>query len=353
MSLLAWITVGLHHLVHIFTRGGTFSPALLISSLPVSEKNATSPRIFALPNSFSIMLLIAFLIPAVRAIPVSLPPGTVVCSSASWQDMVTFFLVNYITHAVTVRISPGTKEIESAILIATSLLLPFRGTAQARDDIQRGTRFSTTNLQKAARAGALCVVARSAEKNWCPEKGEQISGCEVRGEKPLASSSRALACIGIKEHLRQDGFIPDPPGRKISQDKVKIYGICSLPAGYELRRLHWSVLVEPDPEEPAFLDSSQNSAKMLASIVQLVYASITVYSSSGSQLDRYGYAAFGLTVIPYACMSLMNLVGGIMAPDYSYVYIVRSEVLEEARARGGEFCGTVGRLTVEVGYSLF
>ena len=35
-----------------------------------------------------------------------------------------------------------------------------------------------------------------------------------------------------------------------------------------------------------------------------------------------------------------------MAPDYSHVYIVRSEVLEEARARGGEFRGTVGHLTV-------
>ena len=193
----------------------------------------------------------------------------------------------------------------------------------------------------------MCVVARSAEKHWRPEKGEQISGCEVQGEKPVASSNRALAWIGIQEYGPwQNGFIPDPPGKKIFQDKVKIHGICSLPAGYELMRLHWQVLVEPDPEEPAFLDSSQNSAKSLASVVQLVYASITVYSSSGSQLDRYGYAAFGLTVVPYACMSLMNLIGGVMTPDYSHVYIVRSEVLEEARARGGQFCGTVGRLTV-------
>src|SRR5271155_2488007 len=139
-----------------------------LSSLPASEKNATSPRKFGLPNTFSLMLFIAFLIPAVRAIPVSLPPGTVVCSSASWQDMITFFLVNYITHAVTVRIPPGTTKTESAIIMATSLLLPFRGTAQARDHIQRGKWPSSTDLQKAARAGALCVVARSAEKHWCP-----------------------------------------------------------------------------------------------------------------------------------------------------------------------------------------
>lgn len=236
---------------------------------------------------------------------------------------------------------------ESAILMATSLLLPFRGTAQARDHIQRGRWLSSTDLQKAARAGALFVVARSAEKHWCPEKGEQISGCEIQGEKPLGSSNRALASIGIQEYGPfQRGFIPDPPGKIISQDKVEIHGICSLPAGYELMRIHWQVLVEPDPGEPAFLDSSQNSAKSLASVVQLIYASITVYSSSGSQLDRYGYAAFGLTVVPYACMSLMNLVAGMMTPDYSHVYIVRSEVLDEARARGGQFRGTVGRLTV-------
>jgi hypothetical protein len=61
------------------------------------------------------------------------------------------------------------------------------------------------------------------------------------------------------------------------------------------------------------------------------------------QLERYGYAAFGLTVIPYVTMSLVNLIAHLATPHYSAMYLVHSPEMDEAIERGGIFEGAVGR----------
>lgn len=46
-------------------------------------------------------------------------------------------------------------------------------------------------------------------------------------------------------------------------------------------------------------------------------------------------------------MSIVNLISGILAPDYATVYLLGSEILEEAsRREGARFEGMVGRLAV-------
>jgi hypothetical protein len=63
-------------------------------------------------------------------------------------------------------------------------------------------------------------------------------------------------------------------------------------------------------------------------------------------LDQYGYAAFSLSVIPYALMSIVNSVGNVITPDYSCLFIVHSDVLKEAANwTGGKFVGAVGYVT--------
>ena len=44
-------------------------------------------------------------------------------------------------------------------------------------------------------------------------------------------------------------------------------------------------------------------------------------------MDRSGYAAFSLTVAPYAWMSVINLFGHLVTLDYSAEYLAESEVL--------------------------
>ena len=84
---------------------------------------------------------------------------------------------------------------------------------------------------------------------------------------------------------------------------------------------------------------------MVTSIVQLVLSSVTIYRSRGSQLDQYGYAAFGLTVIPYTFMSLVNFIYVGVVGEYAALTILRTPTMEEANDRlGGQICGEVGIL---------
>lgn len=104
------------------------------------------------------------------------------------------------------------------------------------------------------------------------------------------------------------------------------------------------------------MSASPNFIKAIASLVQLLFAIATLYQTRGDQVERYGYAAFGFTVIPYAWMSVINLVGNIMCPQYENIFVVESTGLDELRSRlratgtpeqqqHFEVVGTVGRLS--------
>ena len=141
----------------------------------------------------------------------------------------------------------------------------------------------------------------------------------------------------------------------VSQTEDRIHGQANLPlnSGYELQILPSYVSVAPLNERPRVyqpaeyndLDicSSHNVLKCTISILQIIFASLTLYRTQGAQINRFGYAAYGLTVIPYAIMSLINLIANITTPDYPYLYLIRSEVMEEAVSRGARFDGIIGK----------
>jgi hypothetical protein len=126
-----------------------------------------------------------------------------------------------------------------------------------------------------------------------------------------------------------------------------IQGRCSPPDGYRM------VIPDKDflqaiplhtlkPTSEIKVSRSQSWSKVAASIVQLIFSSITIYRTRDNQVIRYGYAAFGLSVFPYTMMSLVNFICVGMVGDYSCKYILRTSVLDEAERRGGEFDGTIG-----------
>lgn len=90
--------------------------------------------------------------------------------------------------------------------------------------------------------------------------------------------------------------------------------------------------------------SSDNGIKAAVGLLQTIYAIYTLYRVRGRQLELWGYAAFGLTVIPYLIMSICNLLAQILSPDYAALYMVRTPEMDEAERRGGVFEGTVARL---------
>ena len=123
--------------------------------------------------------------------------------------------------------------------------------------------------------------------------------------------------------------------------------MCKLPRGYGLILLPTNAKIISDvSDEPGETElcSSYNVPKAIIAIVQTIYASITLYRARGDQIQRYGYAAFGLTVLPYLIMSIMNLFATSLVPDYSALYIVRSLELDEAITAGAQVDGAVGRI---------
>ena len=78
------------------------------------------------------------------------------------------------------------------------------------------------------------------------------------------------------------------------------------------------------------LSCSYSFSRALVAVVQTIFASVTLYRTKGDQLQHYGYAAFGLTVVPYLVMSIVNLISTIVTPDYPTVYLVRSDIMDEA-----------------------
>ncbi|KAE9967649.1 hypothetical protein Vi05172_g334 [Venturia inaequalis] len=63
------------------------------------------------------------------------------------------------------------------------------------------------------------------------------------------------------------------------------------------------------------ISSYYSVSTALVAIIQLVFASLTIYHAHGDQILRYGHAAFGHTVAPYLVMSTVNLFGSLLTPN--------------------------------------
>lgn len=90
-----------------------------------------------------------------------------------------------------------------------------------------------------------------------------------------------------------------------------------------------------------------NFLKSAASVIQLTFAAVTLYETRGDQINKYVYAAFGLTMIPYDVMSFVNFIANMLTPDCPALYMVRSDIMSEVEARGANFDGTIGFVAVE------
>ena len=91
-----------------------------------------------------------------------------------------------------------------------------------------------------------------------------------------------------------------------------------------------------------------NLVAILVAIAQLLFAAATLFRARGDQISKYGYAAFGLTVIQYALMSLINLLGNLVCPQYPTLYLVESGRSDQARTDPETIIdGSVGRVLRE------
>jgi hypothetical protein len=136
----------------------------------------------------------------------------------------------------------------------------------------------------------------------------------------------------------------------------KIQGKYKLPEGCSLEIVGWGAKFEDDElREPTlqklwnrlkrlfvgtqarpvkqrqqitYISCNYNLVKILVALGQALYAITTLYQTRGDQIDQYGYASFGLTVTPYALMSVVNLLGNLARPAYPVMYIVQPADLD-------------------------
>jgi len=231
------------------------------------------------------------------------------CIQAEWVNVIEFFLVNYIAHAATVPAWPGASFRNNVEWTIVTLLFPFAGLANSLSTMIHYFYHHNkgNSVQNAIGTKALVVAI--------PE--------DLRHKKPFG----------------YDAQIVNP-------DEFTIHG--TFPEqGYILVRPRCETLmdiVEHDLEDTARITvprSALNSLKMAISVAQLFFGCITLYRARGAQIDKYGYAAFGLTVFPYVFMTMNNLLFEAFVGEYPCIYLLNTRLV---RGREKEFQGSIGVL---------
>lgn len=86
------------------------------------------------------------------------------CRRAEWTDVLLFYAGNYFAHAATVPADPGQSARTTLAKVLMAVFYPGSGMIHALRVISNRAIFAPTDLQMAARAGALCTVVKDSCK---------------------------------------------------------------------------------------------------------------------------------------------------------------------------------------------
>ena len=98
--------------------------------------------------------------------------STIICLPVKWTNVIMFFTSNYLLHVGTVRSRPGDTGRVNALDACVALLFPYAGVIRGLEGLLRMPVLTRNQLQRAARAEALCVVTR--DQTWTPRRGDRI-----------------------------------------------------------------------------------------------------------------------------------------------------------------------------------
>jgi hypothetical protein len=188
-------------------------------------------------------------------------------------------------------------------------------------------RHFHTPLGQAARAGALCIVVDDevVSKAW-----EETEGT------PRFFFGENIRSVPIDRAIHGICNLPVPGPR------TPKYSLVEVPPHMPLQPYE-----APDSDSDWHLPKNHNPPKLLISILQILWGIVTLYKTRGDQIASYGYGAFGLTVAPYAIMSIINLATNLVRPEYASMYLVYSPEMQAAINAGGEFKGMVAEVDDE------
>ncbi|KAG4428542.1 hypothetical protein IFR05_015976 [Cadophora sp. M221] len=274
---------------------------------------------FRIARGFIVSSLFTLVYGAAINTTVILPPGAsnhgdpgLLCQPTKWTDVTIFFLGNYVGHAGTIVTKPG--ESVKSVLIASvfALLFPVTGLIRGLDAIRSMAVYRGKNdLEIAARSGALCVIEQDPDKKQTTRN--------VHGKYNL-DLGYCFKTVG--EEAKFEGEVQEPPNW--------------------IGRLKKSFKSPDSKQESVKISCSYDLVRILVAVGQTIFAVTTLYQTRGDQVEIYGYAAFGLTVAPYATMSVVNLLGHLARPRYPSMYIVQPHSQDNNNLHG--IGGDVGKL---------
>ncbi|RPB07008.1 hypothetical protein P167DRAFT_579757 [Morchella conica CCBAS932] len=243
--------------------------------------------------------------------------GDVVCRPADWKDVLSFFLVNYSLHALTVITNPGSGVVITVCSCLTAILFPFRGFVIAVAYLSDLAISGGNSLEQAKLADALVmVVPRSMkfEAYTCDPSFSNIHGQHPFPVRTLPNPFRKA--FWAARASRGNGGKSEDPEDSFNLRFNDTYRFAKVPQSFKVQPL-----IKGSKHEFE-LSSSYGIVKALAAVVQLAYGAYELYAARAKQFERFGYAAYSLTIIPYIIMSLVNFATSASRPSYPARYIV-------------------------------
>ncbi|MCJ1331009.1 hypothetical protein MMC10_007696 [Thelotrema lepadinum] len=328
-----------------------------------------------------------------------------ICLPTQWYDVIVFFLTNYFAHAASIIVDPGADLHKNIAVILSALVLPGSGYVRAVLAIRDHAATEINNpLRRAARAGALCMVLRTPkekgrvkhiikdQRRRRDKEQESRKGRKRRGFQWWARTvvdmwhesfnwynsvdySKWWRTGNLDEDLekkQEDWWDPHEESPQMPLPvpaHYNVHGEFWLHKDYYLATVPLNACLdfssEPKGDDPGqgcgygpssksadlkdvrrALSSTYNAPKVLVSIIQAVWGIITIYRARGDQIQIYGYAAFGLTVVPYAYMSILNSLANLLTPSYPALILIKTPILQEAQNKGkGIFSGVLPVIT--------
>ena len=363
------------------------STATVTPSLPQGVTNHGDPKLLCGPSSWNDIAIFILANYVAHAVTVRTKPG----ESAFDILMVMVVALLLPTHGVT----RGIQSIyQAAIFAKTDLDAAKRAHALCAVVRTTGWQPHSKHIVEVLDEGSLDeYVGSSIIGNRSVRDENELSGWvngthEANESGPnmqQGSNHPILKRVKLQHHSLEADSVFSPSSKWDSIGDYRVHGVCVLPPGYALCIISPTVSVREVADvnllarshEPVVVNNSQaqatgindqrrsflslseqvnkpptiklssnlNIPKALIAIFQFIYASVTLYKTKGDQVERYGFAAFGLTVIPYLIMTLVNLIGNVITPEYPKAYLMHSTIMDEAKqCAGARFEGIVGTI---------
>lgn len=303
---------------------------------------------------------------------VSVPEGTtdhgtpnLICPPTQWFDIIVFFFINYLAHVFTLISSPGATPRELFLTGLAALLVPASGIIRSFRWIFSHAAMCTENpVEQAIRAGAVCMLLREENIDPNGQRDEKISGIFKNDRARIIPLDREIHGTFIPPKDTGDYHLvqvpPNTPITEITREAVSSIYHRRMKTSWDRMKSWVSRAVrEEEKSTPAssttppkladlYLPHTWNIVQLLVGLIQAVYGVNTLYKATDNQIGHYGIAAFGLTVTPYAFMSLVNIVASILTPSYPAMYLIWTPDLERAKVKHGwQAEGYIAKLDVK------